>query len=63
MMATKLLLGQVPDLYCRHRDTCSSFRGLHSGSFFGIVAVLTTLIEIQHSDIKEGDFHIFRQVA
>jgi len=55
-ISTKLLLGRVPDLYLGRFDNCSPFNGLHCASFFGIVEVVATLIEIKYYDINEGDF-------
>ena len=53
---TKLLLEQAPGLYLPRRDTCSPFSGLHCASFFGIVEVVASLIEMECYDTNEGDF-------
>jgi len=55
-ISTKLLLGQVKNLYLGHLDICSPFSGLHCASFFGLIEVVTALIEMQCYDINEGDF-------
>ena len=55
-IATRSLIGRVDPYYARGWDTYSPFGGLHCASFFGIVELVTTLIEIKYYDINEGDF-------
>ena len=47
---------QASGLYLTDFETCSPFSGLHCASFFGIVEVVATLIEMECYDINEGDF-------
>jgi len=56
-ISTKFLLAQVKHfrVYARHLPTLSPFSGLHCASFFGIVEVVASLIEMGY-DINEGDF-------
>jgi len=53
---TKSLLEQEPDLYLRDFGTSSPFSGLHCASFFGIVEVVDSLIDMECYDINGGDF-------
>jgi len=53
---TKLLLAQVKDLYLGNYDIFHPFSGLHCASFFGIVEVVATLIEMGYYDINGKDF-------
>ena len=53
---TKLLLTQVKSLYLGYYPTFHSFGGLHCASFFGIVEVVTTLMEMGCYDIDGEDF-------
>ena len=55
-ISTKLLLAQVKYFPIWRFDTLSRFSGLHCASFFGIVEVVTGLIEMECYDINEGDF-------
>ena len=50
------LLEQVKNFPFWRFDTLSQFSGLHCASFFGIVKVVTGLIEMECYDINEGDF-------
>ena len=53
---TKLLLARVKYLYLGHHDTFYPFSGLHCASFFGIVEVVATLVEMKYYGINEEDF-------
>ena len=57
-ISTKFLLAQVKLLkfFVKRLATLSPFSGLHCASFFGIVEVVTGLIEMGYYDINEGDF-------
>ena len=55
-ISTKLLLGQVKDFYLWRFKTLSLFSGLHCASFFGIVEVVSGLMEMGCYDINEEDF-------
>jgi len=61
-ISTKLLLEKANFPYWRY-DTFSPFTGLHCASFFGIVEVVATLIEIKCYDINEGDFGGYTPLA
>jgi len=54
-ISTRLLLTQAQGFYPGYFDTHSPFSGLHCASFFGIVEVVTGLIEMG-CDINEVDF-------
>ena len=60
---TKLLLGQLKDVCLDYLKTFYPFSGLHCASFFGIVEVVSTLIEMGCYDINEGDFLGFTPLA
>ena len=53
---TRLLLEQAKDLYLDYVDTFYPFSGLHCASFFGIVEVIASLIEMEHYDVNGQDF-------
>ena len=53
---TRLLLEQAKDLYLDYVDTFYPFSGLHCASFFGIVEVVASLIEMEHYDVNGQDF-------
>jgi len=53
---TKLLLAQVKDLYFGHLGTFYRFSGLHCASFFGIIEVVATLLEMGYYDINGESF-------
>ena len=55
-ISTKLLLTQVKNFGIRDFDACTPFSGLHCASFFGIVEVVATLIEVGCYDINGEDF-------
>jgi len=57
-ISTKFLLAQVKYLkfFVKGLAPLSPFGGLHCASFFGIVEVVTGLIEMGCYDINEGDF-------
>ena len=55
-ISTKLLLAQVQSLYLGNFSTCSPFSRLHCASFFGIIEVVTGLIDMGCYDIGGGDF-------
>ena len=56
LIPTKLLLGKNQHLSPWRYGTHSQFSGLHCASFFGMVQVVATLIEMECYDINEGDF-------
>ena len=51
LISTELLLTHA-GLYYKRYDTCPPFNGLQCASFFGIVEVVATLIEVGGSDIN-----------
>jgi len=51
LISTKLLLMHA-ELYDEGEEICTPFSGLHCASFFGIVEVVTALIEVGGSDIN-----------
>ena len=53
---TKLLLEQPKDLYLGYSHNFYPFSGLHCASFFGIVEVVASLIEMEHYDVNGEDF-------
>jgi len=53
--STKLLLKQTKDFPVERSYPFSSFSGLHCASFFGIIEVVTGLIEMGCYDMNEGD--------
>ena len=55
-ISTRLLLTQVKHLYVKYIGNCSPFSGLHCASFFGIVELVTGLIEMGCYDLNETDF-------
>ena len=55
-ISTKLLLAREEDLNLGGFSTCFPFSGLHCASFFGIIEVVTTLIEMRCYDVDSGDF-------
>jgi len=62
-VSTELLLGWVPNLDIWGFYPRSPFNGLHCASFFGIVEVVVTLIEIECYDINGGDFMGYTPLA
>ena len=52
---TRSLLEQEPNLKLWPLNTASPFSGLHCASFFGIVEVVASLIEMGCYDINKGD--------
>jgi len=55
-MSTKILLGAQKRYCCAlDLDEVSLFSGLHSASFFGIVEIVTGLVEIEGCDINQID--------
>jgi len=55
LISTELLLAHA-DLYDKDTETCTPLSGLHCASFFGIVEVVATLIEVGGSDINGDGF-------
>ena len=55
-ISTRLPFAQAKHFYFPEFPTFSPFSGLHCASFFGIVEVVASLIELNCSDINEGDF-------
>ena len=55
-ISTRSLIGRVNPCYTRGWDTYSPFGRLRCASFFGIVELVTTLMEIKYYDTNEGDF-------
>jgi len=55
-ISTKFLLAHVERLCCGYSRTFYPFSGLHCASFFGIVEVVSALIELGCYDINEEDF-------
>ena len=55
-VSTRLLLERVPNVDLWRLCSYSPFNGLHCASFFGIVEVVATLIEMECYDVNEGDF-------
>jgi len=55
-ISTRSLIGRVNPYYAESYDTYFLFSGLHCPSFFGIVELVTTLIEMDRYAINEGDF-------
>ena len=55
-ISTRLLIKRIDPDYARDWSTYSPFSGLHCASFFGIVELVTTLIEMGCYGIDEGDF-------
>jgi len=53
---TELLLKQATGMYFPPFENLALFSELHRASFFGIVEVVATLIEMEYYDINEGDF-------
>ena len=53
---TKFLLAQAKHFRLWDFNTCFPFSGLHCASFFGIVEVVATLIEVGCDDINGEDF-------
>jgi len=53
---TKSLIGRLDPDYAEGWGTYSPFGGLHCASFFGIVELVTALIEMGCYDINEQDF-------
>ena len=47
---------QVKNPYLGHVDTFYQFSGLRCASFFGIVEVVATLIEMEYYEINGEDF-------
>ena len=62
-IASKLLLEQAQHLYVEDFSVSFSFNGLHCASFFGIVEVAATLVEMGLNDINEGDFGGYTPLA
>ena len=55
-ISTKILLGaQKRYCYALDFDKISLFSGLHCASFFGIVEIVTSLVEIESCDINQMD--------
>jgi len=54
-ISTELLLVRVGGLGLRRFSTYFPFSGLHCASFFGIIEVITGLIEMGCHDIDGGD--------
>jgi len=61
--STKLLLAQVKGLYLQNYSTYFPFSGLHCVSLFGIMEVVTGLIQMRCCDINAGDFFGFTPLA
>ena len=55
-ISTRSIIGRVHPDYTEGWGNYSPFGGLHCASFFGIVELVTTLIEMGSYDINEGDF-------
>jgi len=53
---TELLLKQATGMYFPRFENFALFSELHRASFFGIVEVVATLIEMECYNINEGDF-------
>ena len=55
-ISTRSLIRQLDPLYAASWSTYSPFSGLHCASFFGIVELATTLLEMECYSINERDF-------
>ena len=55
-ISTRSLIRQLDPDYAKNWSTYSPFSGLHCASFFGIVELVTTLIEMECYGIDERDF-------
>ena len=55
-ISTRSLIKRIDPDYAKDWSTYSPFSGLHCASFFGIVELVTTLIEMECCGTNEGDF-------
>ena len=62
-ISANLLLGGNDFLEVWDQDTSFQFSGLHCASYFGILEVVTALIEMQCYGINEGDYWGFTPLA
>ena len=63
LIPIKLLLAQLKNYHFANPDAFYPFSGLHCASFFGIVEVVDTLMEMEYYDINEEDFLGFTPLA